>query len=168
MCGDDRDGVVQEADVAVVVQVGVGEEDRLHFQLQKGGEGDIRRDKVGAVDIQPGNQYQVEQVMDPAGGSVLQVLLVEPAVLPEVLAKVQEDAAAPRLDIDLVPAAGCGTVVHRDGCHGEHFSLFFYPNFLHFHFIALLLNIRLIKICNYFLHGNFPDMLIVNPEYLHC
>ena len=56
--------------------------------------------------------------MDPAGGPVLHVLFVEPAVLPEVLAKVQEDTAATLLDVDIVPTDGCGTVIHRNGGHG--------------------------------------------------
>ena len=61
----------------------------------------------------------MQEIVDSTGGPILQVFLIEPAVLPEVLAKVQEDAAATLLDVDLVPADRVRAVVHGDGGHRE-------------------------------------------------
>ena len=58
-------------------------------------EGDIRRDEIRAIDIQLRDKAKGKEVVDPPGGPVLQELLVEPGILPEVLPEVEEDAVLP-------------------------------------------------------------------------
>ena len=80
---------------------------------------DVGGDEVTAVDIQPRDEAEGEEVVDPPGGPALQELLVEPPVLPEVLPEVEEDAVLPVVEVDLVPADAVRAVVHGNaGRHG--------------------------------------------------
>jgi len=70
--------------------MGVAEEDGGDGQGWKAAYGEVGGYEVGAVDVEPGKKAEVHQVVDAAGVAVLEELLIEEAVLAEVLAEIKE------------------------------------------------------------------------------
>ena len=73
-------------------------------------------DEVGPVDVEPGQEVEVHQVMDAAGVAVLEELLVKEAVLVEVLAEIKEYPCSFFLQVDLIAADAVSPVVNCERC----------------------------------------------------
>jgi len=97
--------------------MGVAEKDGGDGQRGKAAYGEIGGDKVGAVDVEPGQEVEVHQVMDAAGIPVLEELLIKEAVFAEVLAEIEEYPFSLLLQVDLVAADAVGPVVDRERCY---------------------------------------------------
>jgi len=106
----------QHAYISTVVHVGVAEEDGSHVKSGKLAQGEIGGDEIGAVDVEPGQNVEVHQVVDASCVSILEELFVEEAVLAEVLAEIQEYAFSLLLQVDLVASDAVGPVVDRERC----------------------------------------------------
>jgi hypothetical protein len=94
--------------------VGVAEKDGGDIEGGNTADGEIGRDEVRAVDIEPGQEIKVHQVVYAAGVPVLEELLIEVAVLAEVLAEIEEYAFSLFFQVDLVAAYAVGPVVDRE------------------------------------------------------
>jgi hypothetical protein len=91
--------------------VGVAEEDGRDIEAGKATDGKIGGYEVGAVDVEPGQKVEVHQVVNAAGVPILEELLIEEAVLAEVLAEIKEYALPLFFQVDLVAADAVGPVV---------------------------------------------------------
>jgi len=96
--------------------VGVAEEDGRDIEAGKATDGEIGGYEVGAVDVEPGQEVEVHQVVNAAGVPILEELLIEEAVLAEVLAEIKEYALALLFQVDLVAADAVGPVVDCERC----------------------------------------------------
>jgi len=94
----------------------MGEEDGGHVKSGKLAQGEIGGNEVGSVDIEPGQKVEIHQVVDASGVPVFEELLIEEAVLAEVLAEIKEYAYSLLLQVDLVAADAVGPVVDRERC----------------------------------------------------
>ncbi len=112
----DGDVFSQHADVAAVIEMGVGEEDGGHIERRVLAQGQIGGDEVGPVDVELGKKVEVHEVMNAAGVSILEELLVEDAVFAEVLPEIQEDAVAFFFQVDFIPADAVGPIVDCERC----------------------------------------------------
>ena len=79
--------------------------------------GEVCGDEIGPVDIELGKKVEIHEVVDASGVPALQELLVELAVLAEVLPEILENAATILFDEDLVPADSRCAVVDGNGYH---------------------------------------------------
>jgi hypothetical protein len=79
-------------------------------------DGEIRWDKVGPIDVEPGQKVEVHQVMDAAGVAVLEELLIKETILAEVLAEIEEYAFSLLLQVDLIAADAVSPVVNCERC----------------------------------------------------
>jgi hypothetical protein len=104
----------QHADIVTVVQVGVAEKDGGDIEGGKAADGEIGGDEGRAIDIEPGQEIKVHQVVYAAGVPVLEELLIEEALLAEILAEIQEYAFSLFFQVDLVAAYAVGPVVDRE------------------------------------------------------
>jgi len=97
-----------------VVDVGVADEDRGDLRGRVRGHREVGGDEVGPVDVQLRDEVQVDEVVDAPRVPVLEELLVEHPVLPEILSEVEEDVSLLPLDQDLVPPDPLCPVIGRD------------------------------------------------------
>ena len=100
--------------------MGVAEKDGGDGEGGKAAYGEIGWDKVWPVDVEPGQQVEVHQVMDAAGIPILEELLIEEAVLAEVLAEIEEYAFSLLFQVDLIAADAVSPVVNCERCDISH------------------------------------------------
>ena len=83
--------------------MGMREENSFHWEFWIRSQVDVCRSKVRPVDIEPRDQVEVNEVMDPPRVPVLEELLVIDSIFSEVPAEIKKDPSSLLLDIDLVP-----------------------------------------------------------------